>query len=166
MANDCVNHVYFEHSDVGLVRDLYKRFNLKEDSVSPFEFFSAVPNAVRSTEVVEDVNDSGERTKLLVLEDTERAWRTSHWGTYTGAYSFRESNIKFYEEDGFLSAWFHTAWAPPIGVYQIATTKGWLVDAVFWEPAMRVAGSFQNGEANFLPRDHLVFELWCRGMFR
>ena len=44
---------------------------------------------------------------------------------------------------------FDSAWAPPIGIYETLTEKGFEVDAFYYESGMNFCGRFINGVDNY-----------------
>jgi hypothetical protein len=50
------------------------------------------------------------------------------------------------EDDNSVMASFDSAWAPPIGVYEMLVDEGFEVVAYYYEPGMAFVGKWDNGE--------------------
>ena len=72
-------------------------------------------------------------------------FRVSNWGT-KWEIGLSRDQITFDRESLSISMSFDSAWSPPLGVYESATTQEWSVDAHYCEPGMDFIGYYTSAE--------------------
>jgi hypothetical protein len=129
MPNYCQNKTTFTHPDVAKLRELRDEF-LKtenpEEKGNPFNYLRPMPP---------ELSDNGWYD-----------WRCANWGTKWDAMT--AWGIELDEDEKTLTVSFHTAWSPPIDLYEyLHEETEWRVEAVYFEAGMGFCGGFdeENG---------------------
>jgi hypothetical protein len=131
MPNYCQNKTTFTHPDVAKLRELRDEF-LKIQSGdgekgSPLNYLRPIP-----ADLLETVGWYN--------------WRIANWGTKWDAMT--AWGVELDEDEKTLTVSFHTAWSPPIDLYEyLHEETEWRVEAVYFEAGMGFCGGFdeENG---------------------
>jgi hypothetical protein len=75
-------------------------------------------------------------------------WRVNNWGT---KWDISDEGLEFVDnEDGtaYISGWFDSAWAPPIGAYEkfLDDMDNCSIEASYYEPGMDFGGFWTDGD--------------------
>jgi hypothetical protein len=156
MPNWCNNNLTLEHDDPAMIQRAY-------DALERGEFlneFIPVPQQLKI--VAGSVGDPDEQRKLE--EDTARNleqlgygnwydYCVGEWGTKWDCGEQGASDIR---PDGLmLHTAFDTAWAPPVAAYEKLEAMGFRVNAMYYEPGMGYAGSYEDGYDNTIELEGL-----------
>lgn len=131
MPNYCQNKTTFTHPDVAKLRELRDEFlkiqNGDGEKGSPFNYLRPMPPELNEGEGWYN-------------------WRCANWGTKWDAMT--AWGIELDEDEKTLTVSFHTAWSPPIDLYEyLHEETEWRVEAVYFEAGMGFCGGFdeENG---------------------
>ena len=146
MPNWCNNNLTLEHDDPQMIKRAF-------DALERGEFlneFIPVPEQLKI--VAGCVGDPDEQKKLEA--DTARNleelgygnwydYCVGEWGT---KWDCGEQGCSDIHPDGrMLHTSFDTAWSPPVRAYEKLTELGFRVNAMYYEPGMAYAGSWEDG---------------------
>lgn len=81
-----------------------------------------------------------------VKEKDEYDFRVDNWGTKWDCGSDEGNYIR--KGDNQVTFHFSSAWAPPVGLYNVLYNIGYSVYAMYHEPGMGFAGEWDNGMDN------------------
>ena len=75
-------------------------------------------------------------------------WCIQNWGTKwdIGAGEDGRYGLKATVVDNEATMSFHSAWSPPIGLYEELDRLGFMVDASYFEPGMAYCGIWHDGD--------------------
>jgi len=81
-------------------------------------------------------------------EEDWYGWNVNNWGTKW------DTTPHDWDRDGnTITINFDTAWSPPIALYEYLETNDWSVRALYHEPGMSFAGSFEDGYDDYYEID-------------
>jgi hypothetical protein len=96
-------------------------------------------------------------TFIPMPENTEDwyGWHVEKWGT---KWDVCEGEFNL-EEDGLSgNGWFNTAWGPPIAAFEALKELGFSIDALYHECGMGFAGTWIDGEDDYIDNYYELFE--------
>lgn len=129
MPNWCDNSVTVSHED----KEMMQKFATSVKDGNMFQTFIPMP---------EDETDW-------------YGWHVEHWGT---KWDVGDSDF-FLEEDGLSgNGWFNTAWGPPIAAFEALKELGFNIDALYFECGTGLAGTWVDGDENFVDNYHELFQ--------
>ena len=132
MPNYCQNKATFTNPDFDKIRELRDEFlktENSEDHGNPFNYLRPMP------------------PELLEGEGWYN-WRLANWGTKWNPMTAWGIELDEDEDKKTLTVCFHTAWSPPIALYEyLHEETDWRVEAVYFEAGMGFCGGFdeENG---------------------
>jgi len=81
-------------------------------------------------------------------------WNVDNWGT---KWDVCEGDF-YLDEDGLSGhGWFNTAWSPPTSAFQTLHDMGFSIDALYHECGMGFAGTWIDGEENYIDSYYDLF---------
>ena len=155
MPNWCNNTIEIRHSDPAMLERVKKGYAegklLNEFLPIPEEL-----NIVAGR--VGDDNDP----KQIALEAAEKSnlekyghanwydWCVANWGTKWDVGLDSATDFQPEEIPGGLVLYFDSAWAPPVGAYEMLVDKfGFSIRAYYYEPGMAFCGVWEDGDDNY-----------------
>jgi hypothetical protein len=157
MPNWCDNVVTIRHDDQNKLKELHDAMVAGKFLQSVIPIPEELQNPMTSSFGGDDKQAKDELRQQMVEKYGYESWYdfcVDKWGT--------KWDVEIHSpilEDGQLTASFSSAWAPPVGVYQELTEKGFSVDAKYCEFGMQFAGTYdsEDGEYSYtfddLPED-------------
>jgi hypothetical protein len=157
MPNWCNNNLTLEHDDPAMIQRAY-------DALERGEFlqeFIPVPQELKDT--VSGSFGDDERQALLEAQTQSNIdkfgygnwydYCVNEWGT---KWDCGEQGASDIHPDGrILHTAFDTAWAPPVAAYEKLEALGFRVNAMYYEPGMGYAGSYEDGYDNTIELEGL-----------
>ena len=132
MPNYCQNKATFTNPDLDKLKKLRDEFtkvnNGDGERGSPFNYLRPIPPE-------------------LLDGAAWYEWRCNKWGTKWDAMTAWKIDLDDNEKT--LTVCFHTAWSPPIALYEyLHEETDWRVEAVYFEAGMGFCGGFdeENGD--------------------
>jgi len=123
MPNWCANVVVVSHADKSKL-DEFRQAALNNQTKVSTEFMNVLfPRPVE--------------------EENWYDWNTNRWGTKWDVDVYVTENT-----DESVTISFDSAWAPPVGFYELLTEQGYNVTGYYYEPGMGFAGIYENGQDN------------------
>ena len=147
MPNWCNNTVEISHEDPAKIQALAQA--LKEGQFCQH----VIPTPKELTDTVsgfmgEDQREAHEAQQKSNMEKYGHtdwySFQTSRWGTKWDV-ECEDPTV----DGNTLTAYFDSAWSPPIGVYQELVEQGYTVRAMYHEPGMAYAGIFEDGDDEY-----------------
>lgn len=147
MPNWCNNTVEISHEDPAKIQALAQA--LKEGQFCQH----VIPTPKELTDTVsgfmgEDQREAHEAQQKANMEKYGHtdwySFQTSRWGTKWDV-ECEDPTV----DGNTLTAYFDSAWSPPIGVYQELVEQGYTVRAMYHEPGMAYAGIFEDGDDDY-----------------
>ena len=147
MPNWCNNTVEISHEDPAKIQALAQA--LKEGQFCQH----VIPTPKELTDTVsgfmgEDQREAHEAQQKSNMEKYGHtdwySFQTSRWGTKWDV-ECEDPTV----DGNTLTAYFDSAWSPPIGVYQELVEQGYTVRAMYHEPGMAYAGIFEDGDDDY-----------------
>jgi hypothetical protein len=146
MPNWCNNNLTLEHEDPKMIQRAF-------DALERGEFLNEFIPVPKQLQIVAGcVGDPDEQAKLEA--DTKRNleelgygnwydYCVGEWGT---KWDVGDQGCSDIHPDGrMLHTTFDSAWSPPVRAYEKLTELGFTVNAMYYEPGMCYAGSWQDG---------------------
>jgi hypothetical protein len=148
MPNWCDNSLTVSHPDKGMMAKFAEGIN----NGNLFDTFIPMPEEIRNTTSPSEYNEA-------LVEKYGHfdwySWCVENWGTKWDSCD-GEFNL---EEDGFSgSGWFNTAWGPPIAAFEALKELGFSIDALYHECGMGFAGTWIDGEDDYIDSYYDLFE--------
>jgi len=147
MPNWCNNTVEISHEDPAKIQALAQALKAGEFCQH------VIPTPKELTDTVsgfmgEDQREAHEAQQKANLEKYGHtdwySFQTSRWGTKWDV-ECEDAQVG----GNTLTAYFDSAWSPPIGVYQELVEQGYSVRAMYYEPGMAYAGVFEDGDDDY-----------------
>ncbi len=146
MPNWCNNNLTLQHQDPKMIQRAY-------DALERGEFLNEFIPVPKQLQIVAGfVGDPDEQAKLEA--DTKRNleelgygnwydYCVGEWGT---KWDVGDQGCSDIHPDGLmLHTTFDSAWSPPVRAYEKLTELGFTVNAMYYEPGMAYAGSWEDG---------------------
>jgi len=149
MPNWCNNSVEIYHTDPAMIERVRKGFN------DGGLFSELIPCPQELTETVSGSMGEDKRAE----HEAQQAANVEKYG-YPNWYDFcvNEWGTKWdvgadgnpaQDIPGGLMLGFESAWSPPIGAYEKLTEMGFTIRAMYYEPGMAFAGSWEEGSDDY-----------------
>ena len=156
MPNWCSNNLVLTHEDPAMIQRAY-------DALERGEFlneFIPVPESLKI--VAGSVGDPDEQKKLE--EDTARNLEELGYGNWydfcVGEWGTKwdcgeQGNSDIHPEGRMLHTFFESAWGPPVNAYEKLVEMGFGVEAMYHEGGMCFAGTWSNGNDDYIDLSEL-----------
>ena len=146
MPNWCNNNLTLQHEDPKMIQRAY-------DALERGEFlneFIPVPDALKitagflgDTEEQRNLENATARNLEELGYGNWYDYCVGEWGT---KWDVGDQGCSDIHPDGLmLHTTFDSAWSPPVRAYEKLTELGFTVNAMYYEPGMAYAGSWQDG---------------------
>jgi hypothetical protein len=157
MPNWCNNNLTLEHDDPAMIQRAY-------DALERGEFLQEfIPVPLELKDTVSGSFGDDERQALLEAQTQSNIdkfgygnwydYCVNEWGT---KWDCGEQGASDIHPDGkILHTAFDTAWAPPVAAYEKLEAMGFRVNAMYYEPGMGYAGSYEDGYDNTIELEGL-----------
>ena len=145
MPNWCSNGVSISHKDPAKIRAL-------ADAMSAGKFLNHVIPVPEDLQITAGFLGDTEAQKELERKTAENVAKhgygnwydfcTARWGT---KWDVDCEGVEVSDDGTTVTASFESAWAPPMGVYEMLVDEGYSVRAYYYEPGMAYVGKFEDG---------------------
>ena len=150
MPNWCNNNLILEHDDPEMIQRAHQALERGEF----LQEFIPVPKELSET----IAGSYGEADKQKALEEATARnvkkygygnwydYCVGEWGTKWDVGEQGCSDV--HPEGRMLHASFDSAWSPPVNAYAKLEAQGFRVEAMFYEPGMAFAGTYEDGNCD------------------
>jgi hypothetical protein len=146
MPNWCNNFIQIRHKDPAMIERVLKG----KDGL--FMEFFPTPEPLTETVVGYPGEDKQAAQAAQQAANLEQFgykdwydWNVANWGT---KWDIELGGIERMDDNS-ISAFFDSAWSPPIGAYAQLVEMGFDIDAMYYEPGMAFCGRWINGLDDF-----------------
>jgi hypothetical protein len=156
MPNWCSNNLVLTHDDPAMIQRAY-------DALERGEFLNEFIPVPKQLQIVAGcVGDPDEQKKLE--EDTARNLEELGYGNWydfcVGEWGTKwdcgeQGNSDIHPEGRMLHTFFESAWGPPVNAYEKLVEMGFGVEAMYHEGGMCFAGTWSNGNDDYIDLSEL-----------
>lgn len=150
MPNWCDNNVTISHPDTTKMQALVEAINKGKfcDHVIP------MPEDLMITAGRVGEDDDPEQIELVrKTNENVKKYGAGNWYDFCLARWGTKWDVDAHDtvtlDDKSISFGFYSAWAPPIGVYEVLVEQGYEVKANYYEPGVGFAGVWDNGDDDY-----------------
>lgn len=143
MPNWCYNTAKISHDNPEMI----KRLVDASENDAILQEFIPCPKELLEQNSPAPVDVASENIKKYGASDWY-TWCVTNWGT---KWDFSADSIDVFDDNKSVSISFDSAWGPPIEAYAKMAKMGFDIEALFYEPGMCFAGSWdnENGEISY-----------------
>ena len=156
MPNWCSNNLVLTHEDPAMITRAY-------DALERGEFLSEFIPVPKQLQIVAGcVGDPDEQKKLEANTKRNQEelgygnwydYCVGEWGTKWDV--GQQGNSDIHPEGRMLHTFFESAWGPPVNAYEKLMDMGFGVEAMYYEGGMCFAGTWSNGNDDYIDLSEL-----------
>ena len=158
MPNWCSNNLVLTHEDPAMITRAY-------DALERGEFlneFIPVPKQLQivAGRVGDDTNEAQQKLEADTKRNLEELgygnwydYCVGEWGTKWDV--GQQGNSDIHPEGRMLHTFFESAWGPPVNAYEKLMELGFGVEAMYHEGGMCFAGTWSNGDDDYIDLSEL-----------